>query len=101
MNTETDTKIRWLNIHLITALKFSTITDDCMEISKKMCTEANPLLRRLSLISIISYLKFKPQSSFDFKSLIQKFMNDPHPLVFSTVFYALSEVKDFLINSLS
>jgi len=57
-----------------------------------MCSDANPLLRRLSLNSIISYLKYKAQSKFDVPRLFQKFMNDPHPLVFSTVFYALTEV---------
>jgi hypothetical protein len=54
------------------------------------------LIRRLAIISLVDYIKNTPQS-LDINEvmiILKKSLNHPHPVLFSTVFYALNEISN-------
>jgi vesicle coat complex subunit len=89
---------RWLIVHLITSLRNQTVNHDCAKQLVSLCVDSNPIIKRLSLISLIEYIKTNENTSIvspsEMQMVIKKYFSDPHPLVFSTAFHAIVELKN-------
>ena len=87
---------RWLVVHLITSLKLQSVNNDCAQQILGITNDSNPLIRRLAIISLVDYIKTSPQSLEinETMAILKKSLNHPHPIIFSTVFYALSEIRN-------
>jgi len=102
--SDTDPLQRWTAIHLIACLKTQSIALECSKHLIPLFNDSNPIIRRLALITLVEYIKKDSTgknislSNEEFQSILQKYFQDPHPIVFSTAFYAITEIgnKDYL-----
>jgi hypothetical protein len=68
--------------------------------STPFVNDSNPIVRRAALIILIEFIKLNIQSVKvdEVINVLKKFFNDPHPIVYSSAFYAISEIgnKDYV-----
>jgi vesicle coat complex subunit len=99
---DNDPLTRWLVVHLITSLRGQTINHDCAKQLVSLCVDSNPLVKRISLLSLVEYIKANTTTSIvspeEMRMVLKRYFNDPHPLVFSTAFHAIIELnyKDYI-----
>jgi vesicle coat complex subunit len=103
LKQETDVLKRWCAIQLILSLKNQTIVQT-FEPARHLISltgDSNPIIKRLALISLVTYVKTFKQANLPsqitpqvMNDILIKLFNDPHPIVFSTAFWALCELKN-------
>jgi hypothetical protein len=95
---DNDPLTRWLVVHAITSMRNQTINHDCAKQLVSLCVDSNPIIKRLSLISLVEYIKANGTTSIvspsEMQMVLRRYFNDPHPLVFSTAFHAIVELKN-------
>ena len=97
--SNTDPLNRWTIVHVINSLKNQNqIKTDCIKQLIPITMDSNPYLRRMGLITIVNFIKnstkFNIIEEKEFNSILCKYFNDPHPIIYGTAFYAITELKN-------
>ena len=96
LSNDSDVLNRLSLVHVIGSLRNQPdISNDACKQLLLFTNDSNPLIRRMSLIIIANYLKTNKElhKEIDFTNLLTKYINDPHPLVYSAFFYAITEIQ--------
>jgi vesicle coat complex subunit len=84
---------RFFSVYVLVYLNNSTIKDECYKLLLTFLNDSNPLIRRLSMIVLVFYIReHNIIVGEDLIKVIKNFINDPHPLAFSSALFLLSEV---------
>jgi vesicle coat complex subunit len=99
--SDNDPLQRWSILHLINSMKTQSINLDCSKHIIPLLSDSNPIIRRLALVSLVHYLKNFSSinqniaiTDEELTNILKMYFNDPHPLIFSTAFYAICELKN-------
>jgi vesicle coat complex subunit len=92
---------RWDVIHLIASMKNQAIGADCSKHIIPLLSDSNPLIRRSALIALVNYIKSYTKmneniciTDEELTKILKSFFSDPHPIIFSTAFWAICELKN-------
>jgi len=88
-------------VNVINSLKNQNqIAEDCVKQLIPLTIDSNPFIRRISLITIVNFIKNQFNRSInlignqELNEIICKYLNDPHPIVIGTAFFAITELKN-------
>lgn len=85
---------RFFSVYVLVYLNNSTIREECFKLLLTFLNDSNPLIRRLSMIVLVYYIKeHNIVIGEDLLKVVRNFLNDPHPLAFSSALFFLSEVR--------
>lgn len=99
-NNDPDPLNRLSLLNLIATVSTQEFGAEAFKFLSLFTADSNPLVRRVALIVIVEYLKTdeKLMPSNEIKDLLIKYLNDSNIIVYSTVFYAFSQlnISDYL-----
>ncbi len=83
-------------LHMISTLNIQNISLDVFKSLIQFINDSNPLIKRLTLVIIVKYIKIHPDylSVEEMNDILKKYLYDSNVIVYSTFFYAICELNN-------